>query len=86
MPRQTRINMKKIGNSSLLMAVLEDLHPSQLPGEKTAYQLLEEASAAGIKMCKRSMDRRLEELVRAGKIKTRKGVVNGKSCNLYSEA
>jgi len=76
--------MKKIGNKSVLMAVLDDIQTLRVPGEKTVYELLEEARAEGIKVSRHTMERRLSALVREGKIKHRKGICKGSICNLYS--
>lgn len=77
--------MKKIGKSSMLMAVLEDMHTSRLPGEMTINELLDEARSAGIKVSRNTMERQMASLVREGKLKRRKGIENGKVCNLYSQ-
>lgn len=77
--------MKKIGKSSVLMAVLDEIQTLRGPGEKTVYELLEEARAEGIQVSRHTMERRLTTLVREGKIKHRKGIDKGKIYNLYSQ-
>lgn len=79
--------MKKIGNKSVLLAVLDELQQEQRnENEKTASEIYEECIKAGHEVTIDSIRARLARMVINGKLKYRKALIDGRHTNLYYEA
>lgn len=78
--------MKKIGNKKTLQSLIESFvaDDQKQPDEFTAQDFYNESIASGKNISMSGVRALLQRMEEAGKVKSRKGKINGRSGNFYS--